>query len=337
MTDVAPGPHLRKILDILDDPERSPRDAMPWILHQPFLEQGILRLEILRPRLEDWISEYPEGQVPWNQILERILGLLGRRMLSHVLLALHLHACARTLPRGKKDRFRLNPPDLLKHALEMEEFCENEGIQGARQVFYAAFHYDLLSILYQREKMGKEPLNFLAESWKEAKLIGKVAYRLGKSLPAGPSGESGITESLMPAAILIPLGQSLVGSLYPRELGEKSYAQKLTTWWKSPWAMTLQSLFEPKEFGILSREASSLFVLSSGILRDLEPLVLGSENPDLFRGHDLRIFRGSVVLHLAREIASKRKIHRYAERWAEQVGLPSPFIQDAVAFRGTLG
>ena len=290
-----PGETPREIVKLASDPDKRALDLVPLFLRNQSYEQHLQRLDLLGQRIADWKTENPNGTIERDVLCERIVALLGKSSIRNVALCIAFHKMNGALPRKAGDKFSLAPQDQLKHALEAEAFCQENGLAHADVAYQAGLHYDILRSLFTAQKLPKDAEATLAAAWLEGKKAARIAYDISRTFKSFKFERYAFAGTL-----LLPIGKALLSVAFPKEQGDRSWVTFQGEIDKIKFKK-LDSLLalEPKRFPVGHAGMSSLFVSFIGLNRPIEKALAYYPTPYYLKKTDTDLARLAQVFHLS--------------------------------------
>lgn len=300
-----PGKTLRRVIKVTLDPVRYAGDLTPVVMENMLYVQYILKVDFLQPRIKEWLSEMPEGQVNYRVIIERIFNLLGKQASRNLIASIRLARLAFSLPRKKSERFAVNPQEQLKYALLCEDFCQTHNYAASELAFLAGLQYDFLFSNFQKLKVSRGTLESFQAHFPESLRVAHFAYEIASRMGSFPS-----IEHAFPAALCMGLGKILAYSLYPKEGTAPSYAGYLAELEKKgvmKWEFA--ELEEQKRFPLRLAELSALAAHNYGFFKGIEPAIRFSGEAYYLKTSQPKLYPLALILSLA-ECAAKGRPSR---------------------------
>lgn len=277
----------------------------------------LLSLGLVASRIAEWDSS--ENNLPNRRELyvERLVALLGKTPVRNLVGCMRIaRLTTGRLPTKSGMTPTLSPREQLKYALMAEDDCEAREVPAANLAFAAGLHYDWICALATAAKAPPEVVGVVAESFAEAQQLARLAFRLGRRLKVFKHGDQAYA-----AALLVPLGNSLMAATYPKSIGAGSWAQCLTdaAGARAPWAL---EHFEARRFKTSRGELAGMLMNALGFVdSEVREAVSAVHHPrDLDIGFSARV-----------ELATVLGVSVSLARWAAAGGAGepslSPFLQ----------
>jgi HD-like signal output (HDOD) protein len=262
------GRSVKKLLKLSLDPAVYAKDLISVFEENPALVGAVLKWETLQSKLKEWVDEDPLKRVDERVLLVRSLNLLGKQSVRNLVASQEILRIQGALPKKQKEKFRLNPKDLIPYALSAEEKSELSPGVLPEVAFLAGYHFDLLKAALIRAKAPREGIAAMEREWGEWLKDAQFSVRLASQLKKFEEG--GLVYS---GALLSQIGSVLMRTIHPSELEAKSYREFLKTDLGKPPVDLNRLLTEKKRFEILEREWSSIFIREVGLFPELERMV----------------------------------------------------------------
>ncbi|MBC7386074.1 MAG: hypothetical protein H7301_07945 [Cryobacterium sp.] len=301
-----PGRTLKRVIKVTLNRELYAADIAPVVMTNSAYTQFVLKIDFLQPRIKEWLSEMPEGQVNYRIILERIFILLGKQASRNLVAAIRLSRLGNQLPRKKNDRFSVNPKEQLKHALICEEFCEEKNYASSELAFLAGLQYDLLLTNFQKLKVSRSTLESFSLHFPESLKTAHIAYEIASRMGAFP-----FIEYAFPAAMTLGVGKVLAHAIYPKEGSAPSYAAFLAEIEKKT-VMKWQyaSLEEHKRFPLHLFEMSALAAQNYGFFKPIEPAIRFARESYYLKHSQPTLYPLALLLGIAESSAIGRPLRK---------------------------
>ncbi len=298
------GASLRTIIQIHNNQEKRVRAMVPVFAKNPTFEHMLYKFNLLAERIETWAVEEEHNPERNRVILERTVGLLGKSATRNLAACIRLLRVQNGLPKKENDKFMLGPQDQLKYAIAAEELCQAGDMAFSEYAYEAGLHYDWLRAVLVYKKASKDTQGYLEKLWPEAIKTAKIAYALSTQMKSFE-----LNHYVFGSALLMHLGKVLLSALYPKEMGEKSYAAFLTEVDKmKDKKYFAYHLLEKRRFAITHAELSSLYVVNMGLFGPAEKGICYYQNPNYIEAIDKKSFVLATVLSVAESLAATDKL-----------------------------
>jgi hypothetical protein len=250
----------------------------------------------LSAHLTQWRAETDEKEFNSELYLTRILGLLGKVPVRNLL------ACARqqellTPEKGleEDEKIVVVPTQFLPFALEAEKLCQDNHWLAPEHAFSAGLHYDWLFGIIKRSKGSPEVRSTLSSAFKEGLKIGKSAYQLGQHLKDFEHGKF-----LFAAGLLLPIGNTLMASLYPKGGQPQSWSQ-FSRFCNQAGDSTYDCFrfLEKRKFAVTHSELSCWIASFGMVLSNLEKALFFYQDPERLKSIDYGLYQLAMALSLA--------------------------------------
>jgi hypothetical protein len=293
---LVPGQTVRTLIEASADPVVRPLDLAQIIKANQSYSQLLRRMDLLQSRIAEWKAEDEKRADMGDVILDRIVSLLGKQATRNAGVCIGLHKLQGTLPKKESDRFNLTPQDQIKSALAAEGFCQEHNLAYSEIAYVAGLHYDWLKAIFVRNKAPKDALTALSAAWTEGFEAARIAYDLSRLVK-----DFKFDRMVFAAALLEPIGKSLIAALYPKDLAAASWSAFLSDCDKFKTRKEEAfDAFEKVRFDPTYREASALIIQYFGLLSPIEMAVYFSQHPYFLKKANRDLYRLSGIISLAR-------------------------------------
>jgi hypothetical protein len=303
----APDPILSRIIAAHGDRSLGAQELAQVVQESPELTRAFLEQKSLARRIAEWSEEQPGRADLQDFLVKRVAGLLGK-----------------TAVRDQVARLLLPQPGIGKpaeitYARKAEAEVESRSWAFAEIAFQAGLHYDWLASQLSIRRAPRDAVRVLDESFLEGLATARFAHAISLRLRSLELGRFAFA-----AAALLPLGRALMATVFPwsrlRDEAGRSGA---------PWSAAYLDLLEGRRFETSTPELSGLFIVSFGLLREVEPAVRFGLEPWLLEGLNPAQKELAWVLSLSSRLARGGLPAREQRRWMELRGLDSTKISGA--------
>jgi hypothetical protein len=261
------------VMEASADKNQRALDLVPVIEANQAFSHYMRSQRSIGKKITDWTAEVPQGSDSGRFLTRRLVGLLGKRSVRNLVVAIRLARMTQPkLPRKKGEALEIEPTQLIPFALQAEELCTEQSWAYPEMAFTGGLHYDWALALLARNKAPKEASEALKAAFAEGLQVARRAYRLSERLKNLKYGKF-----VFPSALVAPLGQGLMPAFFKMAdfaKGLEDYGRRKAK--VRPWL--------EKEFEFTSSELSSLFVTSLQLLREVEPAIRYAREPALLAG-----------------------------------------------------
>ncbi|MBC7691947.1 MAG: hypothetical protein H7222_09265 [Methylotenera sp.] len=293
---------MRSLLEASADPVIRPLDLATLFRRNQTYAQLIRRMDLLQSRIAEWVAEDEKRLDMGDVILDRIVSLLGKQATRNAGVCIGLHRLSGTLPKKETDRFNLNPQDQIKFALTVEAFCQENSLAYSEKAYVAGLHYDWLKAIFVKNKTSKDAQTALSNAFTEGFEMARIAYDLSRLVK-----NFKYDHYVFSAALLEPIGMSLMSALYPKDLAAKSWSAFIADCEKFKGRKDdAFDALQSQRFDIRHHELSALVVNYFGILATVEKAVHFSKEPHFLKGADSDLYRLAAILSMAKTLQRKK-------------------------------
>jgi len=318
-----PGTTLEEVLSIVHNADLYPKDIAPVVINNQAYEQSILRIDFLQAKIKDWISESPEGQANYSKILGRIFTLLGKQASRNLVACIRINKLLGVLPKKEQERMALMPKEQLKHGIAAEEFCQNRDYAFSDFAFIGGLHFDLLFAAMTKAKASRDALTAFSTQWVESLRAAHFAYEI-----ASRQNSFKWNDRLFSAALCMGIGKLLMITLYPKELGAKSWLGFLAECEKLKFGRWIHfQTQESKRFDVTHSELSSLVVSYSHFLTPIEKAIRYYQDPYFLKKLEPDLFRVSAICNLSSALSMGQPFDEGHRRLQKEIGLTDDQIK----------
>jgi hypothetical protein len=324
-----PGATMKRVVEAAGDAKVRVQEMLPILDANPPYARFLLMQSFLSERVARWAEEDPENPDQEHLLLDRALALLGKSAVRNVVVATRLgRAAGSGLPRRKSEPLGVSPKDQLRFGIQAEAFCEDQKIVQPEIAFQAGIHYDWIYGLVARSRAVRDCRMATEEAFKEGLAMAHVAYELGVKQRAIQHGKY-----VFGAALLCPLGKALMMALFPKTMGDRSWAGFLTACEKyRNFKRDAFRILEKRRFPMGHAQLSSVFASFFGFFRPVEKAIRFYEEPYLLRTADPNLFQLSMILSIAAALrAADGALESQHRDWLRGAGIRDKDLEGILA------
>lgn len=325
LNSASPGRTFGAVLAGASDRSFGAPQMVEVLDHNQAYAHFLLSLGLVAPKLAEWDQD--EGAtLGRNRVyLERLTALLGKSPIRNLVGCMRLARLSDALLPTKPGKSpALSPREQLRYALAAEDYCLEREWVASDLAYQAGLHYDWIVALAVARKAPPEVRASVADGFAEGLLLARSAVAIGQKLPVFALGKYAFA-----SALLIPLGKSLMTAMYPKALGDRSWAQCATDITKlGAYGGWMQEVLETRQFACTHAEMSFEMIQALGFIPEIASAVCASLHPYDLKPSSPDLYQLASVLNLAGVVAGEAgksgsgpKLAPFQQDWLKTNGL----------------